>query len=39
MDSVDTLRDLKDIRNEVVHEYAVNDLSALYHERYTNVPG
>lgn len=39
IDSVDTLRDLKDIRNEIVHEYAVDDLSALYQEIYTNVPG
>jgi hypothetical protein len=29
IDSVEQLRDLKDIRNEIVHEYAVEDLPAI----------
>jgi hypothetical protein len=36
--SVDTLRDLKDIRNEIVHEYAVDDLNALYEDIYRATP-
>ena len=30
VDRVDSLRDLKDIRNEIVHEYAANNLIGIY---------
>ncbi len=36
--SVDELRELKDLRNEIVHEYAVEDLPALYAEIYRATP-
>jgi len=38
IDSVDELRDLKDIRNEIVHEYAVEDLVGLYEEIHGAAP-
>lgn len=36
---VDLVRDLKDLRNEIVHEYAVEDVPALYAEIYEATPG
>lgn len=38
IDSVDALRDLKDLRNEIVHEYALDDLSGLYQDIYEATP-
>jgi len=38
VDSVDTLRDLKDLRNEIVHEYAIDDLNGLYGDIYAATP-
>jgi len=38
VDSVDALRDLKDLRNEIVHEYAVDDLTGLHEDIYTTTP-
>lgn len=39
IESVDALRDLKDLRNEIVHEYAVEDLNGLYDDIYRATPG
>lgn len=33
--SPDVLRDFKDIRNEIVHEYAIEDLAGLYADIHT----
>ena len=38
IESVDALRDLKDLRNEIVHEYAVDDLNGLYEDIYRATP-
>lgn len=38
IESVDALRDLKDLRNEIVHEYAVDNLNALYEDIYRATP-
>lgn len=38
VESVDVLRDLKDLRNEIVHEYSVDDLDKLYAEIYRKTP-
>ncbi len=38
IDSVDALRDLKDLRNEIVHEYAIDDLNGLYEDIYAATP-
>lgn len=35
---VEILRELKDLRNEVAHEYLVDDLEALYEEIYKATP-
>ncbi len=37
--SPDVLREFKDIRNEIVHEYAVEDLAGLYADIHTITPG
>jgi len=34
IESTSELRDLKDIRNEIVHEYAIDDLAGLYADIY-----
>ena len=39
IEQVDVVRDLKDLRNEIVHEYTVEDLPALYAEIYEATPG
>jgi hypothetical protein len=36
--STSELRDFKDIRNEIVHEYAIDDLAGLYADIYRAVP-
>lgn len=38
IESTSALRDLKDIRNEIVHEYAIDDLAGLYEDIYHAVP-
>jgi hypothetical protein len=38
VDDVEILRELKDLRNEVAHEYVVDDLDALYEEIYRATP-
>jgi uncharacterized protein YutE (UPF0331/DUF86 family) len=38
VESTDVLRDLKDLRNEVVHKYSVDDLDKLYAEIYRKIP-
>lgn len=38
VDSVNELREMKDLRNEIVHEYAIEDLAALYAEIYRMTP-
>ena len=38
IESTSELRDLKDIRNEIVHEYAIDDLSGLYADIYRATP-
>ena len=38
IETVDVLRDLKDLRNEIVHEYAVEDLNGLYEDIYKATP-
>jgi len=34
----DVLREFKEIRNEIVHEYAIEDLAGLYAEIHTATP-
>jgi len=36
--TTDELRELKDIRNEVVHEYAIDDLAGLYEDIHGATP-
>ena len=36
--STSELRDIKDIRNEIVHEYAIDDLSGLYADIHRATP-
>lgn len=38
IESVDALRDLKDLRNEIVHEYAIDDLNGLYEDIHAATP-
>jgi uncharacterized protein YutE (UPF0331/DUF86 family) len=38
INSIDVLRDLKDLRNEIVHEYAIDDLNGLYEDIYAVTP-
>lgn len=38
IESTSELRDLKDIRNEIVHKYAIDDLSGLYADIYRATP-
>lgn len=38
IESTSELRDLKDIRNEIMHEYAIDDLSGLYTDIYRATP-
>jgi uncharacterized protein YutE (UPF0331/DUF86 family) len=38
VDDVEVLRDLKDLRNEVAHEYVIDDLNRLYEEIYESTP-
>lgn len=38
VDDVEILRELKDLRNEVAHEYVIDDLDALYEEIYQATP-
>jgi len=37
--NVDELRDLKDIRNQVVHEYSVEDVVSLHKDIYNAASG
>lgn len=39
IEQVDVVRDLKDLRNEIVHEYTVEDFLAPYAEIYEAPPG
>jgi len=39
VENVDELRDLKDIRNEIVHEYSVEDVVSLHEDIYNAAPG
>jgi hypothetical protein len=36
--SADVLREFKDLRNEIVHEYSTDDLASLYEEIYAATP-
>ena len=38
IESVDVLREFKDLRNEIVHEYSLDNLDELYAEIYRKVP-
>lgn len=38
IEQVDVVRDLKDLRNEIVHEYTVEDFLAPYAEIYEAPP-
>lgn len=38
IEQIDVIRDFKDLRNEIVHEYAVEDVPALYAEIYEAAP-
>jgi hypothetical protein len=38
VDSVSDLRDLKDLRNEIAHEYETEDIMALFAQAFKAVP-
>jgi uncharacterized protein YutE (UPF0331/DUF86 family) len=38
IDSVERVRDLKDLRNDIVHEYETDDLRSLFHQTLASTP-
>jgi uncharacterized protein YutE (UPF0331/DUF86 family) len=38
VDSAERVRDLKDLRNDIVHEYETDDLRSLFHQTLASTP-